>query len=168
MNGAGNQVKILVEKLGKSFGAECILRDINFSVAQGAFFGIIGPNGSGKSTLLQTISGIEPASEGHVWLEGKDAGAYSNKELARFVTVLPQDALPSVRFSVREVVEMGRYPFQSWLGDEKQDSRDLIDTIMRKLDISEFSERNVDQLSGGERQRVALAKSMAQQPRYSY
>jgi iron complex transport system ATP-binding protein len=165
MNGAGNQVKILVEKLGKSFGAECILRDINFSVAQGAFFGIIGPNGSGKSTLLQTISGIEPASEGHVWLEGKVAGAYSNKELARFVTVLPQDALPSVRFSVREVVEMGRYPYQSWLGDEKQDSRDLIDTIMRKHDISEFSERNVDQLSGGERQRVALAKSMAQQPR---
>jgi iron complex transport system ATP-binding protein len=165
MNGAKKQAKILVEKLGKSFGAERILRDINFSVADGAFFGIIGPNGSGKSTLLQTISGIEPTSEGHVWLEGKDVEAYSNKELARFVTVLPQDALPPVGFSVREVVEMGRYPFQSWLGDEKQDSRDLIDTIMRKLDIIAFSNRKVDQLSGGERQRVALAKSMAQQPR---
>jgi iron complex transport system ATP-binding protein len=156
---------IKVEGLSKHYGAEPILKNINFSVAQGAFFGIIGPNGSGKSTLLQAISGIEPASEGHIWLEGKEVAAYSNKELARWLTVLPQDALPPLRFSVREVVEMGRYPFQSWLGDEKQDRSVLIDTIMSKLDITEFSNRQMDQLSGGERQRVALAKSMAQQPR---
>ncbi|MEX2460097.1 MAG: ABC transporter ATP-binding protein [Paenibacillaceae bacterium] len=156
---------IHVENLSKSFGAECILSHIDFSVAQGAFFGIIGPNGSGKSTLLQTISGIEPASEGQVWLEGKEVSAYSNKELARWMTVLLQDALPPVRFSVREVVEMGRYPFQSWLGDEKEDSRHLIDSIMSRLNMTEFADRHVEQLSGGERQRVALAKSMAQQPR---
>lgn len=160
-----NHIMIRVEKLSKHYGAEPILKNINFSVDQGAFFGIIGPNGSGKSTLLQTISGIEPASEGAIWLEGKEVSAYSNKELARWLTVLPQDALPSVRFSVREVVEMGRYPFQSWLGDEKHDSSALIDRIMSKLDIIEFADRQVDQLSGGERQRVALAKSMAQQPR---
>jgi iron complex transport system ATP-binding protein len=160
-----NQAMIRVEKLGKSFGAERILREIDFTVAQGAFYGIIGPNGSGKSTLLQIISGIEPVSVGQVCLEGKEVNTYSKKELARWVTVLQQDALPPVPFSVREVVEMGRYPFQSWLGVEKQDSSGLIDRIMRKLDISEFSNRHVDQLSGGERQRVALAKSMAQQPR---
>jgi iron complex transport system ATP-binding protein len=156
---------IHVEKLSKYYGAERILHHINFSVAKGAFFGIIGPNGSGKSTLLQTISGVDPASEGRVWLEDKEVSAYSKKELARWLTVLSQDALPAVRFSVREVVEMGRYPFQSWLGDETQDSGALIDTIMSKLDIIEFSDRHVEQLSGGERQRVALAKSMAQQPR---
>jgi iron complex transport system ATP-binding protein len=156
---------IRVEKLGKSFGTERILHEIDFQVPKGAFFGIIGPNGSGKSTLLQTISGVLAASEGHVWLEGKEVSAYSNKALARWLTVLQQDALPPVRFSVREVVEMGRYPFQGWFGDEKEDSRSLIDAIMEKLKISEFSDRLVEQLSGGERQRVALAKSMAQQPR---
>jgi iron complex transport system ATP-binding protein len=98
-------------------------------------------------------------------LEGKKVSAYSNKELARWVTVLQQDALPPVRFSVREVVEMGRYPFQSWLGEEDADSGFMIDTIMKKLHLNEFSDRLVEQLSGGERQRVALAKSMAQQPR---
>jgi iron complex transport system ATP-binding protein len=165
MNSEQNQAMIRVEKLSKSFGAERILYDIDFTVAQGAFFGIIGPNGSGKSTLLQIISGIEPVSAGQVCLEGKDVSTYSKKELARWVTVLQQDALPPVHFSVREVVEMGRYPFQSWLGDEKLDSSGLIDRIMQKLDISDFSNRHVDQLSGGERQRVALAKSMAQQPR---
>jgi iron complex transport system ATP-binding protein len=156
---------IRVEKLSKSFGAERILCEIDFRVAKGAFFCIIGPNGSGKSTLLQTISGVLPASEGHVWLEGKEVSTYSNKALARWLTVLQQDALPPMRFSVREVVEMGRYPFQSWFGDEKQDSGALIDAIMEKLNLTELSDKLVDQLSGGERQRVALAKSMAQQPR---
>jgi iron complex transport system ATP-binding protein len=160
-----NKPMIRVEKLGKSFGAERILHEIDFQVAKGEFFGIIGPNGSGKSTLLQTISGVLAPSEGHVWLEGREVNTYSNKALARWLTVLQQDALPPVRFSVREVVEMGRYPFQGWLGDEKEDSSSLIDAIMDKLHISEFSDRLVEHLSGGERQRVALAKSMAQQPR---
>jgi iron complex transport system ATP-binding protein len=156
---------IRVEKLGKSFGAERILHGIDFRVDKGAFFGIIGPNGSGKSTLLQTISGVLAVSEGQVWLEGKEVSTYSNKALARWLTVLQQDALPPVRFTVREVVEMGRYPFQGWFGDEKENSGALIDAIMEKLKISEFSDKLVEQLSGGERQRVALAKSMAQQPR---
>ncbi|MDB5055371.1 MAG: yvrA [Bacilli bacterium] len=156
---------IRVEKLAKRFDTQLILQDIDFHVAKGAFFGIIGPNGSGKSTLMQTISGIEPASEGNIWLEGKPVHAYSTKELARWVTVLQQDALPPVRFSVREVVEMGRYPFQNWLGEETKDCTALIDAIMDKLSIRELADRQVELLSGGERQRVALAKSMAQQPR---
>jgi iron complex transport system ATP-binding protein len=156
---------IRVEQLGKSFGTERILHNINFNVAKGAFFGIIGPNGSGKSTLLQTISGIEPVSDGRIWLEDRQVSAYSSKELARWVTVLQQDALPPVRFSVREVVEMGRYPFLNWLGEESEDSAALIDRIMDKLHLRELAHRQVERLSGGERQRVALAKSMAQQPR---
>jgi iron complex transport system ATP-binding protein len=130
---------IRVEQLGKSFGTERILQHINFNVAKGTFFGIIGPNGSGKSTLLQTISGIEPVSEGRIWLEDKQVSAYSSKELARWVTVLQQDALPPVRFSVREVVEMGRYPFLNWLGEETKDSGALIDRIMDKLDLRELA-----------------------------
>lgn len=156
---------IRVAKVGKSYGSEVILRDIEFDVKQGSFFGIIGPNGSGKSTLLKLISGVESVDVGEIWLEGRQVSTYSRKEIARWLTVLQQDALPPVRFSVREVVEMGRYPFQNWLGDEAEDSAVLIDSIMDKLNIREFADRQVAQLSGGERQRVGLAKSMAQQPK---
>jgi iron complex transport system ATP-binding protein len=62
-------------------------------------------------------------------------------------------------------VEMGRYPYQNWLGDDTEDASQLLDQIIDKLDLHPLIDRTVDQLSGGERQRVALGKVMAQQPR---
>ena len=109
---------IKVEQLFQSFREHQVLDRISFEVGKGEFFGIIGPNGSGKSTLLRLISGMDPVKNGHVLLKGKKVSSYSRKELAKWLAVLQQDALPPVGFTVREVVEMGRYPFQNWLGED--------------------------------------------------
>jgi iron complex transport system ATP-binding protein len=155
---------IQVEHLDKRFDGRQVLCDIGFEVKPGEFFGIIGPNGSGKSTLLRLLSGVDPASAGTIKLQGKSIAAYSRKELARWLAVLQQDALPPIGFTVREVVEMGRYPFQSWLGEDTDDAPALVDEIIEKLDLGPLLERTIELLSGGERQRVALGKVMAQQP----
>jgi iron complex transport system ATP-binding protein len=156
---------IQVEHLDKKFDGQQVLLDIGFEVKPGEFFGIIGPNGSGKSTLLRLLSGVDPASAGSIKLQGKPIAAYSRKELARWLAVLQQDALPPLGFTVREVVEMGRYPFQNWLGEDTDNASALIDEIIAKLDLGPMLERTIELLSGGERQRVALGKVMAQQPR---
>jgi iron complex transport system ATP-binding protein len=156
---------IQVEHVDKRFDGEQVLEDIGFEVRAGEFLGIIGPNGSGKSTLVRLLSGVEPVSAGSIKLEGKPITAYSRKELARWMAVLQQDALPPIGFTVREVVEMGRYPFQNWLGEDTQDAAELIDGIICKLDLHPLLDRSIELLSGGERQRVALGKVMAQQPR---
>ncbi|MVO98957.1 ABC transporter ATP-binding protein [Paenibacillus lutrae] len=156
---------IQVKHAAKAFDGTKVLRDINIEVAAGEFFGIIGPNGSGKSTLLRLISGVEPATEGQILLKGKDARGYPRRELARWLAVLQQDALPPLGYTVREVVEMGRFPFQSWLGTDRPDAGKLIDSIMLRLDLESLADRTVENLSGGQRQRVALAKVMAQEPR---
>ncbi|KRF21526.1 ABC transporter ATP-binding protein [Paenibacillus sp. Soil787] len=156
---------IKVEHLSQSFREQQVLENISFEIKQGEFFGIIGPNGSGKSTLLRLLSGIDPVKNGSVDLGGRLVSSYSRKELARWLAVLQQDALPPVGFTVREVVEMGRYPFQNWLGEEPSDAEGLIDGIVRKLHLEPLIDRTIERLSGGERQRVALAKVMAQQPR---
>ncbi|WP_171646517.1 ABC transporter ATP-binding protein [Paenibacillus phytorum] len=156
---------IKVAHLSQSFKEQQVLENISFEIKQGEFFGIIGPNGSGKSTLLRLISGIDPVKNGSVDLDGRLVSSYSRKELARWLAVLQQDALPPVGFTVREVVEMGRYPFQNWLGEEPADAEGLIDGIVRKLHLEPLIDRTIERLSGGERQRVALAKVMAQQPR---
>lgn len=155
---------IRVEQAFKQYGQIAALQDVNVSVQRGEFFGVIGPNGSGKSTLVQAMSGAEPLTSGSIHLDGKRVETYSRKSLAKWVAVLQQEALPSVRFTVREVVEMGRYPFQNWLGDEKIDHSALIDDIMAQLHLLPLADRYIGQLSGGERQRVALGKVMAQQP----
>jgi iron complex transport system ATP-binding protein len=155
---------VRVNQVGKSYGGRNVLDDVSFEVAQGEWFCILGPNGSGKSTLMQIISGAEPPEAGRVLLNEKLPEAYRRKDLARQVAVLPQDALPPLGFTVREIIEMGRYPYQNWFGDEAEDSAALVDRIIDRLQLGALSERSVEALSGGERQRVALGKVMAQEP----
>jgi len=140
------------------------LRDVCLEVRRGELFGIIGPNGSGKSTLVRLLSGIDRPMSGSIRVNGRDVRSYSRKALSRLVAVLPQEPLPAVGFSVREVIGMGRYPYQNWLGREKVDAGERVDAILRELDLKELEHRRLDTLSGGERQRAALGKVMAQEP----
>ncbi|USG63351.1 ABC transporter ATP-binding protein [Brevibacillus ruminantium] len=156
---------IQVSDLWKSYGGQPVLQRLHFEVKKGEFFGIIGPNGSGKSTLLKLLSAIESPDSGNIYLDGKPAVRIKPKELATWLAVLQQETLPPVGFTVREVVEMGRFPYQNWLGTEKDDAGAVIDEILSTLGLNALQDRTLDKLSGGEKQRVALAKVMAQQPR---
>lgn len=156
---------IRVEKLRKSYGRTPVLHDVEFSVKRGEIFGVIGPNGSGKSTLLGLISGVEKPDSGTVLLDGRPVHRYPRRQLAQWLAVLRQEPLPGIAFTVREVLEMGRFPFQNWMGGESGGSEEIIETILRKLELTDLAERTLAQLSGGERQRVALGKVMAQNPR---
>ncbi|GJM70379.1 ABC transporter ATP-binding protein [Paenibacillus macerans] len=129
--------------------------------------GLIGPNGSGKTTLLNLISGVERPDAGEISLDGRPLTSYGRKALSRKIAVLQQDGLPPVSYSVRDVVEMGRFPYQDWRGREKdgpEGSRRLLGEIMDKLELSALEHRPLSALSGGQRQRAALGKVMAQQP----
>lgn len=141
-----------------------VLNGLSCSFQKGRMYGIIGPNGVGKSTLLQLLSGVDQPKQGEVMLAGRRIDSYPRKQLAKQLAVLQQSGLPPVGFSVREIVGMGRYPFQNWLGSEKIDSEPVINGALAAMGLQELEHRKMDQLSGGERQRVALAKLMAQEP----
>jgi iron complex transport system ATP-binding protein len=154
-----------VAGLTRAFGDLHALKNISWSVDEGSWWGIIGPNGSGKSTLLHLLSGVDQPTSGSVHIYGKKVGSYSRKELSRLVAVLQQEGLPPVGYTVREVVEMGRFPHQDWLGREKGVDVDLItDRVLERLGLASLADRALDRLSGGQRQRVALAKVMVQEP----
>jgi iron complex transport system ATP-binding protein len=154
-----------ISGLHKHYQRRLVLDGLQFNVQSGEFFGIVGPNGSGKSTLLKLLSGIEQADAGKVMLDGRLIQGYAHKQLARQVAVMLQHSLPEIDYTVREVVEMGRFPFQNWFGDEWSDSKQFIDNILFKFCLEHLAQRSLRHLSGGERQRVAMAKAMAQQPR---
>jgi iron complex transport system ATP-binding protein len=141
-----------------------VLNNLTCSFKKGRMYGIIGPNGVGKSTFLHILSGVEQPKQGEVLLNGRSIQSYPRKQLARQIAVLQQSGLPPVGFSVREVVSMGRYPFQNWLGTEEHNSEPVIDEALTAMGLRELEHRKMDQLSGGERQRVALAKLMVQEP----
>ncbi|MHA0857152.1 ABC transporter ATP-binding protein [Paenibacillus sp. CMAA1364] len=156
---------IEVTKVSKSYGNLLALQDVSLSIREGEWWGIIGPNGSGKSTLLELISGVDKISSGELMIQGRHVSDYNRRELSQMIAVLQQDGLPAIRYPVRDVVEMGRFPFQNWLGrDKSKNATTMIDRIMDRLQLIDLSDRLVDELSGGQRQRVALGKVMAQEP----
>ncbi|MGR6125911.1 ABC transporter ATP-binding protein [Paenibacillus sp. SER-28] len=155
-----------VAGLTRAYGEFHALKNISWSVDEGTWWGIIGPNGSGKSTLLHLLSGVDQPTSGNVHIYGKKVGSYSRKELSRLIAVLQQEGLPPVGYTVREVVEMGRFPHQDWLGREKGvDVEAITDRVLERLGLATLADRALDRLSGGQRQRVALAKVMVQEPR---
>lgn len=155
-----------VAGLTRAYGEFHALKNISWSVDEGTWWGIIGPNGSGKSTLLHLLSGVDQPTSGNVHIYGKKVGSYSRKELSRLIAVLQQEGLPPVGYTVREIVEMGRFPHQDWLGREKGvDVEAITDRVLERLGLTTLADRALDRLSGGQRQRVALAKVMVQEPR---
>lgn len=156
---------ISVQDVSMSYGRFQALSSITWKVEPGDFWGVIGPNGSGKSTLLSLISGVVKPRHGEILLNDRPLARYGRKQLAQKIAVLQQDGLPPIDFPVRDVLEMGRFPFQDWRRrDQNEDAGKLLDEIMEKLELKQLAERPLSSLSGGQRQRVALGKVMAQQP----
>lgn len=155
---------ITMESVSYRYESSDIFRELSFAFTTNQFYGIIGANGAGKSTLLQLLAGIRKPSTGSVLLQEKPIHSFSRKTIAQKIAVLQQGGLPALGFSVREVIEMGRFPYQSWLGAEKGNATSIIEDAIRLTGLTNLAHRKLDQLSGGERQRVALAKLIVQQP----
>lgn len=145
------------------YGKQPVIKNINLNFEKGTFIGLIGPNGAGKSTLLNLLMGMIKPTTGDVSLYGQPLKQYKQRELARQMSLVPQDVSIDYAFSVREIVAMGRNPHLGPFQPETQRDRALIDLAMEKTDLLQMATRNVNQLSGGERQRVFIARSIAQE-----
>jgi iron complex transport system ATP-binding protein len=147
------------------FGRIAALSRIDLAVPPGQRLALIGSNGSGKSTLLRVLSGLLRPIAGEVELFGRAIGSWDRRELARWVTVLPQGMdLPS-GFRVSEVVALGRIPHAtSWFASSSDDEV-AVARALGDAGADDLADRPVDELSGGERQRVLVALALAQEPR---
>jgi iron complex transport system ATP-binding protein len=133
-------------------------------VAPGELVALLGPNGSGKTTLLRMAVGLLAAGSGSVEVDGRPVAAWSRREIAQRIAILPQ--LPTVPdgFRVEELVEMGRAPHaRSRFGATIEDAS-AVERALLDADAMDMVGRPVDELSGGERQRVLVAMALAQEP----
>ena len=154
---------IVVEHLSGGYEDVPIVKDISFTVGKGKILGILGPNGSGKSTLLKVMSGILPAVEGTISIDGKSILSYNARALAKKMAVLPQLHANAFSNSVREAISLGRYPhqtgfFSSWSEQDEQ----AVQHAMLQTGIKRYEHTPMEFLSGGEQQRVFVAQALAQ------
>jgi iron complex transport system ATP-binding protein len=156
---------VKLSDIGFKYNEDWVLRRVSFETKTGEFLGIIGPNGSGKTTLLKTIDGIFTPQEGEIWIDGVPGRQLSRMDLARRISVVPQDTQLIFPFTVEEVVLMGRAPHLGKLRFEGEKDFRIVEQAMKATDTYSLRRRGMNALSGGERQRVLIARALAQEPR---
>ena len=137
------------------------LRDVSFSLNDGEILGLAGESGSGKSTLLKLIAGLEPLSEGKLFLHSKELNSHRKKEDYRTMQMIFQNA-PASFHPRRIIADSIAESVRSLRGkDAKTDFAELSDMVGLP---PELMERYPRQLSGGQCQRMAIARAMAVRP----
>lgn len=140
-----------------------ISTDLSVAITEGSFTVIVGPNACGKSTLLRALSRLLVPSSGTVLLDQVDIHTLAAKDVARRLGLLPQSAVAPDGITVADLVARGRYPHQSFLRQWSQADEQAVTAAMQAAQVSELSERLLQELSGGQRQRVWIAMVLAQQ-----
>jgi iron complex transport system ATP-binding protein len=131
------------------------IEDLSFSVGEGEFIGLLGSNGSGKSTILKLGSRLLRPSSGAIRLWGKDINKVENKDRAKLISYLPQTLDITVPFTVRELVNMGLYPYD-------MPPQMTVDDALEMVGLSGKANAHLTDLSGGERRRTFIAMTLLQ------
>ena len=148
-----------VNNIHKAFGEIQALAGISFEVAHGEVLAVLGPSGCGKSTLLSIIAGLEVPDEGQVSWDGRDlAGVPPHK---RGFGLMFQDYALFPHKNVFENIAFGLQ--MNSLAKEQVTIQ--VKKALELVGLPGFGKRDVNSISGGEQQRVALARSLAPQPK---
>ena len=157
---------LIVSGVSVRLGGQMIVDAVDLIARPGTVTGLIGPNGAGKSTLLRAVLGLVPVSGGSITFEGADLPALPGRTRAGFAALVQQSESTDVRLTAREVVLLGRIPFQTvWQSNPSAADIALADAALADVAMTGFAERQYQTLSGGEQQRIQMARALAQQPR---
>ena len=148
------------------------LDDVNLTIEQGEFVGIIGLSGAGKSTLLRTINRMHDITSGTLTVDGQEVKNLKGKQLRKFrrnIGMIFQSFNLVTRTTVIRNVLMAKVPgmpfWRVLLGIFKKEDKLNALEALDKVGILDKAYIRADQLSGGQQQRVALARTLAQNPK---
>lgn len=147
-----------VEGLCKSF-ASFAVRDVSFEVAAGEYFVVLGPSGVGKTVVLEIIAGLVTPDAGRIVLDDRDITV--EKIQHRSVGLVYQDQALFSHLSVYKNIAYGL----AGKGLTRSAIRDRVTDLADAVGVTDLLDRRPGRLSGGESQRVALARTLATQPR---
>ena len=153
-----------IEDMTVAYDMHPVPWDVDIKVPQGALAAVLGPNGAGKSTLLKAALGLLTAVSGRVKF-------YVNGTLAVFkedkkqIVYVPQSGSVDWDFptTVLDVVLMGRYGHLGWLRRPGKRDKEMALSVLEKIGMADYRNRQIKQLSGGQQQRVFLARALVQE-----
>jgi zinc transport system ATP-binding protein len=152
---------INLENISFSYNKEEFLKNINLSIYEDDFLGIIGPNGGGKTTLLKLILGLLKPKRGNIFVfeNTPKSSRESIGYLSQFKNI--DFDFPITAFEIVMLSRVGKNLFKQY---NKQD-RKAAEKALRSLGIWNLKDKKLNELSGGEKQRVFVARALANNPK---
>ena len=152
---------IKIEHLAAGYEGKEVLHDVNLTIYQDDYLGIIGPNGGGKTTLMRLILGLMKPTEGSI-------SYYKDGHAVKEITMgyLPQynDLDKQFPISVYEVVLSGLNKTKSLFAHFGKKHQQLVAETLERMQLSDLKDRHIGALSGGQLQRVLLARAIVSKP----
>jgi lipopolysaccharide export system ATP-binding protein len=153
--------RLMAEGLVKSYHGRRVVDDVALDLTCGEVVGLLGPNGAGKTTTFHMVTGFIKPEHGRVLLDDQDITFMPVYKRARLgLGYLSQE--PSVFRKL--TVEENIVAILELLGHNKARRREILESLMAKLNIAHLAKQKGATLSGGERRRVELARALAPQP----
>ncbi|WP_193183189.1 ABC transporter ATP-binding protein [Nisaea sediminum] len=149
---------IRYQNISKSFGEVEVIRSLDLDIAEGEFVVYVGPSGCGKTTLLRMLAGLEPASDGRIFIGERDVTDISPKE--RNISMVFQNYALYPHMTVAENIGFGL----RLKGVARAERDAAVRETAEMLGLGGLLERKPRALSGGQRQRVAMGRAIIRQP----
>ncbi|MEK7524710.1 MAG: metal ABC transporter ATP-binding protein [Patescibacteria group bacterium] len=156
---------IEIQHLSFSYwGSHQALKNINLTIYEGDFVGLIGPNGGGKSTLLKLILGILPLQHGSIKLFGKDIKNFKHWSCVGYVAQTSLHFDRQFPATVREIVAMGRVSDKGLFKPLRASDEEIIKRSLSEVGMLQYKDVPLHDLSGGQQQRIFIARALASNP----
>ena len=154
---------VKLENVSKIYGSKEVkiiaVDEISFRIKKGEFVVVVGPSGAGKTTVLNILGGMDKATSGNVWIDGKNIAKYTDRQLTgyrredigfvfQFYNLVPN-------LTVKENIQVCQYLTKNPLNMEE---------LLQVLGLTEHQNKFPAQLSGGQQQRCAIARALIKNP----
>lgn len=155
---------VKLENVSKIYGSKEVkiiaVDEISFRIKKGEFVVVVGPSGAGKTTVLNILGGMDKATSGNVWIDGKNIAKYTDRQLTGYrredIGFVFQFYNLVQNLTAKENVELASQICKNPLKAED---------VLSEVGLKERMDNFPAQLSGGEQQRVAIARALAKNPK---